>query len=121
MADSYSITADRWESYWLCTNSVGVVDVNQDHALRVAEILSERYPGIIFIWDSPAADGMVMIQAVRPNKRRIASQVEGSIVAAGEVIARNVAKKHPVKPTGLFDRFFKTPLRQGWQYTECQK
>lgn len=112
------ISQADWESYWLCDNGIGVVDVHEDHALRVAEILSERHPGILFLWEAPTKSGQVTISAVKVNKRAFSGSAEEKIVAAGERIAENVANKYPARKRGLFARMFHKPLRPGWHFTE---
>jgi hypothetical protein len=114
---SYKITPDQWESYWSCQNACGLVDVHQDHVLEIVAMLSERYPGLLILWDCPAQNGRVMISVVRPDKRKIAAGVEAEIVAAAESIARKVARLHPVEH-GSLGWLFKRRLNPGWQYAD---
>ena len=113
----YKITPGQWESYWQCQDSCGLVDAHQDHVVRIAEILSERFPGFLFLWDCPCQDGMVMLSVVRPDKRPIEEPVEAEIVAAAESIACNVANTHPIEH-GRLDWLFKRRLNPGWQYAD---
>jgi hypothetical protein len=117
MPGDYSIKAEQWESYWLSRNSCGVADSHEDNAVRVAEILSQSYPGILFLWDDPGPDGMVMISAIRPDKRKLSASLETKITNAARRIVENVANKYPPKPRPFFGWFHK-PLRPGWHFTE---
>ena len=114
---SYKISPGQWESYWQCQNSCGLVDAHQDHVVRIAEMLSERFPGLLFLWDCPCQDGMVMLSVVRPDKFPIAVSAEAEIVAAAESIARHVANTHPVNH-GRLGWLFKRRLNPGWQYAD---
>jgi hypothetical protein len=107
------ITPDEWERYWLADNAVGVVDVAPEHVYRVAEILSERFPGIILIWRVTNRGRRCDLSAVRPDRRRMSDSLESRIVAAGEKIAESVANKHPVRW-----RLFRKRVRDGWHYAE---
>ena len=60
-----SITPAECEKYQTSDNCVGVVDVHEQHLSRVAELLSERHPGILFLWNTPDARDMHTICAVR--------------------------------------------------------
>ena len=114
---AYKISADQWESYWLSDNSIGVVDVHEQHLARVVQILSEQYPGILFLWDAPGRNRTCSISAVRPDRRAISGKQEESIVAAAEKIASNVASKHPIKRS-LIRWLFRRPVKSGWHSTE---
>jgi hypothetical protein len=117
MADR--IEPDDWEDYYLCDNCVGLADVHESHAQRVAAILSEKNPGLLILWGAPGKDGRCAICAVRPDKRAIPASREEKLVAAAERIARNVANKHPIR-WGLFG-IFRKRIRAGWHYTEPTK
>ena len=114
---THKISFEQWESYFLCENSFGVVDVHQHHLSRVAEILSERFPGILFFWDRPDRNQICSINAVRKDKRAVSRRQKVSIVAAGEAIASNVANKYPIKRGFLF-WLLRRPVSAGWHYTE---
>jgi hypothetical protein len=103
-----------WESYYLCENAFGVVPVHVYHVPRVAQLLAERHKGIIFIWMSGTSS--TMICAVKPDKRKTSRSVEEKIVNAGEHIAENVAKKHPVRPRLLGWLRGKPRIKSGWHF-----
>ena len=105
--------------FYLCDNGIGVVDVHVSHVERVAQLLAERHPGLIFLWDNGTSTHPVTISAVRADKRKIAVKVESAIVAAGELIARNVAAKYPEKSGGLFRWLgMGAKVRRGWHYNK---
>lgn len=114
---AHKLRAEEWESYYLCDNGIGLVDIPAEHVPRAAEIISERYPGFIILWTASDKGHRATLNAVRPNKRAISRKQEEKMVAAAEVIARNVANKHPIK-SGFFASLMRKNIRQGWHYTE---
>lgn len=106
------ITAETFGKMVTHDNAVGVVDVHPDHVLRVAEIMSERFPGIVFMWGFPDEGS---ISAIRADRRQM-GDLEEDVVMAAEKIAENVSKKRPPR-TGFFARWFRKPLRPGWHFT----
>jgi hypothetical protein len=107
------IRSEQWEDYYLSANTIGLVDVHQSHAVRVAEILSKDNPGVVILWSWPTS-GVVSICAVREDKRAISGSREEKLVAAAERISRNVAAKHRV---GLLRKLFGRKLKPGWHFT----
>jgi hypothetical protein len=114
---SQEITAENWEAYWQCRNACGVIGAHQDHIVRIAALLSQRYPGYLFLWDCPGTSETAMICVVRPDKRKIARRREARIVAAAERIAKRVARQQHVAQ-GRLGWLFKRLLKPGWQYAE---
>jgi hypothetical protein len=111
---AHKLKAADWESYWLCDNSTGVIDVHVRHVERVAKILAKGHRGIIFIWAGGSSP--VMICAVKPDKRKLGKTVEEKLCTAGEKIAANVAAKHPVRAR-LFGWFRgKQRIKAGWHF-----
>jgi hypothetical protein len=114
---SHEITAEKWEAYWQCRNACGLVCAHEDHIVRIATLLSEKYPGFLFLWDCPGTSTTAMISVVRPDKHKIASRVETQLVAAAERIAQSVANQERIAH-GRLDRLFRRHLKPGWQYAE---
>ena len=114
---AYRIKPEEFEQYYLADNCVGVVNVTAGNLERVAKLLSERFPGIIFLWWSPSSNGEYDISAVRPDRRAISRADEEKIVAAGETIARNVEIKHPAR-RGILAWLFRPKVKPGWHFTE---
>lgn len=114
------ISEEEWEAYFLAENGEGLVDAHEQHVERVAEILSDRHPGLIFLWDT-AYQGKCTITVVKPDKRKIAAARLEKIMGAAEAIAENVANKHPVKQLGFFARLSYKPLPAGWYFTPEKK
>jgi hypothetical protein len=104
-----------FEKYFLSDSCVGVVDVEPCHRRRVAEILAERHPGVIFLWDWSPSNSLVTICAARGNRRRMSESMEEKLVAAGEAIARSVARKYPAE-----DGEVRGPTNRGWCYCEYE-
>lgn len=113
----HELTAEKWEAYWQCRNACGLIGAHEDHIVRIATLLSIRYPGFLFLWDCPGTSRTAMICVVRPDMRRIARRIEARIVAAAERIARNVAAGQHVAQ-GRLDWLFRRHLRPGWQYAD---
>jgi hypothetical protein len=113
---AYRISESEFDRFYLCNNAVGVVDVEEHHVSRIAQILSERFPGIVFIWD--ASRKKYTICAVKENRRKIGEAQEEKIVRAGETIARNIASKHP-QPSFFHQlrRLFIGRVGRGWHFT----
>jgi hypothetical protein len=111
------ITAEKWEAYWQCCNACGLIGAHEDHIVRIATLLSERFPGFLFLWDCPGTSETAMICVVRPDMRSIARSLETQIVAAAERIAVRVAHQQRIG-RGRLDWLFKRHLRPGWQYAE---
>jgi hypothetical protein len=114
---SRKLTAEEWEAYWQCRNACGLVGAHEDHIVRIATLLSQRYPGFLFLWDCPGTSQTAMICVVRPDKRRIAGRLEARIVAAAERVARRVARQQRVA-RGRLDWLFRRHLKPGWQYAD---
>ncbi len=114
---AHTIKPDEFERYYLSDNCVGLVDVHEDHVARVAEILSKRHPGIIFLWHTPDRQGNCTVCAVRPDRRAIPGRQEEKLVAAAEVIARNVTNKHGLRQRGILGSLFHRAVKPGWHYT----
>ena len=116
-ARSREISAENWESYWQCRNACGLIGAHEDHIVRIATLLSQRYPGFFFLWDCPGTSQTAMLCVVRPDMRRIARRVEAQIVAAAEGIANHVARQQSLA-RGPLARLFKRHLKPGWQYAD---
>lgn len=114
----HGVSEDEFERFLLSDNTVGLVDLRGEHVSRVAEILAERHPGIIFLWPCADAKGIVTLLAAKPNKGKFGSTQEEKLVAAAERIAKNVAAKHPAKAASFFERFFRKAVQPGWWFTE---
>jgi hypothetical protein len=112
------MTNGEFERYWLSQNLVRVLDVHEQHLLRVASILSKRFPGIVFLWRLPGANQKYTISAIRWNGRRIAGPDEETIVAVGVAITRKLEKKHPVRRQRFLARLFHKPIQPGWRLSE---
>lgn len=117
MSTNCGISLEEFERYAMHDNCVGIVDADPRQADRIAEILSERHRGIIFLWDISPGDRKVTICAVRPDRHRMRGSDEEKMVLAGEAIARNVATKHRIS---LLSRLFGRRPRPGWHYIEQQ-
>jgi hypothetical protein len=115
---AYPISAADFEKYYLSDNCIGIVDVHEQHLLRVAERLSERHPGVIFLWHTPTRTGTYTVCAIKPSQRPFSDPDETRLVAAGQAVARNIAAKYPVKRRGFWARLFHQPTKPGWQYTD---
>jgi hypothetical protein len=114
---SRKLTAAEWEAYWQCRNACGVIGAHEDHIVPIATMLSERYPGLLFLWDCPGTSETAMICVVRPDKHKIASRLEARIVAAAEKIAHRVARQQHIARRRL-GWLFRRHLKPGWQYAE---
>ena len=109
---SESVRED-WERYYFSDNAIGVVTVHEQHLARVAEILSERHRGVVFIWDVADSKRRHILRAVRHDRRKFPQGIEEKIVAAGEHINLNVAQSHPIK-SGLVAWLFRWRTKPGW-------
>jgi hypothetical protein len=111
------VTAEKWEDYWHCRNACGVVGAHEDHVVRIATLLSQRYPGFLFLSDCPGTSKTALICVVRPDKRKITRRLESRIVAAAERIAHRVARQQ-LTARGRLGWPFKRHLKPGWQYAD---
>ncbi len=113
------VTAENWEAYWLCRNACGLVSAHEDHIVRIATLLAERYPGFVFLWDCPGTSETAMISVVRSDMRRIAPRVEARLVAAAERIATRVARQQAIAHGRHWP--FKRRLKPGGRYADKQE
>lgn len=111
-SDEVDSLMDDWERLYLSDCGFGVADLSEQHVLRTAEILSERFPDFIFMWDDPH-EGKATISAIKATRRRVADSTEGKIVAAGEAIAESIAAKYPILSARELRRNRVAPLKRG--------
>jgi hypothetical protein len=114
---SREVTAEEWEAYWQCRNACGLIGAHEDHIVRIAALLSQRYPGFLFLWDCSGTSKTAMICVVRPDKRKISGRVEARIVAAAERIANRVARQQRIEQRRL-GWLFRRHLKPGGLYAD---
>ena len=103
---------EEYERALLSPNRFGLVDVLDGHVERVAEVLSQRNPTMVFFWVRAEAEDTCRLFAVRADDLPTLGAQQEDLVLASEAVAINVARKFPV-PGGFLARFTRKRVAPG--------
>ena len=91
------LTPEEYERALGSPNRFGLVDVLDDHAERVAQVMAHRHPGFAFFWVRAEASDTCRVCAVRADDQPAPGGLQEDLVLEAETVAINVARTFPVK------------------------